>query len=217
MNLALAMTLARLMKTENYPAYEYRIRFCWWGAEEIDLLGSDYFVKQAQVETRVGERLTDFLVYLNYDMLASPNYMFGIYDGESVKNRSLTSTIAGSRRLTSMFRNWFNQQNLPWTSTNFSGYSDYAAFLREGIACGGLHSGSAEIKSKDERNSYWSVLGTTYGGISGIAYDPCYHRACDTIENINLFALEKMTRAAAHILESLGNQHHLREWLYYSD
>ncbi|CAF5141192.1 unnamed protein product, partial [Rotaria magnacalcarata] len=35
-NLALAAALSSLLETSNYPTYKYRIRFCWWGAEELD-------------------------------------------------------------------------------------------------------------------------------------------------------------------------------------
>ncbi len=38
---------------------------------------------------------------------------------------------------------------------------------------------------------------TLYGGIAGAAFDPCYHQACDTIDNINDEALDQMSDAAA--------------------
>ena len=31
-----------------------------------------------------------------------------------------------------------------------------------------------------------------------MAYDPCYHQACDTFDNISLEALDLMSDAAAH-------------------
>ena len=37
-----------------------------------------------------------------------------------------------------------------------------------------------------------------YGGSDGIAYDPCYHQACDTFDNISLEALDQMSDAVAH-------------------
>ena len=38
------------------------------------------------------------------------------------------------------------------------------------------------------------------GGKAGVAYDPCYHLACDTIDNVNLVALDEMSDALAHAL-----------------
>ena len=37
-----------------------------------------------------------------------------------------------------------------------------------------------------------------YGGTAGVAYDPCYHQACDTIANLNNTALDQMSDAIAH-------------------
>lgn len=51
------------------------------GAVEIGLLGSNFHVKEAKSSTVVIERLSDYLVNLNYDVLESFNFIFGIYDG----------------------------------------------------------------------------------------------------------------------------------------
>ncbi|CAF4999203.1 unnamed protein product, partial [Rotaria sp. Silwood1] len=76
--LVLALNIARLFQTSSlqYSTYQYRIRFCWWGAEELGLIGARYHVEQALLPSTniVGERLQDYLVNLNYDMLAGPNY-----------------------------------------------------------------------------------------------------------------------------------------------
>ncbi|CAF4530933.1 unnamed protein product, partial [Rotaria magnacalcarata] len=79
--------------TSIYTTLKYRIRFCWWGAEEIGLIGSDFYVKQAKLSTIIGERLSDNLVNLNFDMLGSPNYVFGIYNGETITNTTPENAI----------------------------------------------------------------------------------------------------------------------------
>ncbi|CAF1107460.1 unnamed protein product [Adineta ricciae] len=213
-NLALAVALARLFRTPFYHKYKYRVRFCWWGAEEIGLLGSDHHVKQAKNSSTIGERLSDYLVNLNYDMLASPNYIFGIYDGRTAKNDTPAQALPGSNKITSLFREWFVEQHLPWDYTDFSGRSDYGPFLAEGIVAGGLFSGAEDVKSVEQRNRYDAVLGQGLGGIPDIKEDPCYHKACDSIENINVFGYEKMVQAAAYALEYLGRKEDLRSWLY---
>jgi len=38
----------------------------------------------------------------------------------------------------------------------------------------------------------------TYGGAAGVAYDECYHQACDTTNNLNTRALDEMGDAVAH-------------------
>ncbi|CAF1446827.1 unnamed protein product [Rotaria sp. Silwood1] len=212
-NLGLAVALARLFQT-SYEKYKYRVRFCWWGAEEVGLLGSDFHVKQAKLSTVAGERLSDYLINLNYDMLGSPNYIFGIYDGRTANNNTPTQALPGSNKITSLFREWFTEQNLPWNNTDFSGRSDYGPFLAEGIVAGGLFSGADGLKSMEERNYYDKMLGQGMGGIAGAIHDPCYHRACDSIQNINVFAFEKMVQAAAYVLEYLARQDDLKGWLY---
>ena len=52
------------------------------------------------------------------------------------------------------------------------------------------------------------------GGVPGINHDPCYHQACDSIQNINVFGYEKMVQAAAYALEFLGQEEDLKGWLY---
>ncbi len=210
----MAVALARLFQTPSYAKYKYRVRFCWWGAEEVGLLGSADHVEKAKNSTVVGERLQDYLINLNFDMLGSPNYIFGIYDGNTATNTTPASAIPGSNKISALFRDWFIRQNLPWDFTDFSGRSDYGPFLEEGIVAGGLFSGGDDIKTQEQRDRYDQVLGQGLGGIAGADQDPCYHLACDSIQNINVFAMEKMVQAAAYVIESLGREDNLKTWLY---
>jgi len=56
------------------------VRFAWWGAEEIGLIGSEYYVDKLAEDQEEFERL---IAYFNYDMEASPNYVRFIYDAET--------------------------------------------------------------------------------------------------------------------------------------
>jgi len=213
-NLGLAIALARLFQTSTYEKYKYRVRFCWWGAEEIGLLGAKDHVKRANISTTVGERLRDYLINLNYDMLGSPNYIFGIYDGKTANSDTPASALPGSNKMTDLFKDWFTRQKLPWDPSNFDGRSDYGPFLAEGIVASGLFSGADATKTQEQRDRYDRMLGQGMGGIAGASQDPCYHKACDSIQNINQFAFEKMVQAAAYVLEYLGRQDDLKGWLY---
>ena len=198
--------MARLYQTTTYETYKYRVRFCWWGAEEIGLAGSIHHVAEAT--------LSNYLVNLNYDMLGSPNYFFGIYDGRTARSSTPPNAINGSILISEAFRSWFDKQNLPWTYTDFSGRSDYGPFLAKGIAAGGLFSGADETKTDELRQEYENKLGKGYGGLAGTILDPCYHKSCDNVANINQFAYEKMVQAAAYLLEHLGQKSDLKKWLY---
>ena len=213
-NLVLATNLARLYQSGTYAKYRYRVRFCWWGAEEIGLVGSIYHVQQAQnASASAGNRLRDYLINLNYDMIGSPNYFFGIYDAITARPETPLSAINGSLQISQKFRNWFDQQKLPWDNTDFSGRSDYGPFLAAGIVAGGLFSGADDIKTIGQRTRY-ARLGQGQGGFAGAIHDPCYHQACDTVDNIDQYAYEKMTQAAAYMLESLGREADLATLLY---
>ena len=74
--------------------------------------------------------------------------------------------------------------------TEFDGRSDYEAFINAGIPAGGLFTGAEGIKTAEEA--------AIYGGTAGVAYDPCYHAACDDTGNLNKTALDQMSDAAAH-------------------
>ncbi|CAF1027152.1 unnamed protein product [Adineta steineri] len=214
-NLVLAINLARLYGTTNYTKYRYRIRFCWWAAEEIGLVGAIHHVQQAQNSSALSQnKLSNYLINLNYDMLGSPNYFFGIYNGSSAKPGTPPQALNGSIRISEVFRDWFNLQNLPWDYTDFSGRSDYGPFLATGIVAGGLFSGADETKSVEQRDRYESKLGEGRGGLAGAKVDPCYHLDCDTIKNIDKFGYFKMSQAAAYMLEYLGRKNDLVNYLY---
>ncbi|CAF1614836.1 unnamed protein product [Rotaria magnacalcarata] len=210
--LAMALHLAHLLAHTNYATkMNSRIKFCWWGGEESGLLGSQDFVKQAKTDGSLGS----YSVNLNFDMLASPNFIFGIYDGKTANNQTTPPrAIPGSNRITRLFVDYFEQNRLPWDYTDFSGRSDYGPFLAEGIACGGLFAGADDIKNQEQRDRYLKMLGSTLGGMANTDLDPCYHRKCDTLENLNTFAYLHMTKAAAYVLDFLAQLQDLNHWLY---
>ncbi|CAF0838016.1 unnamed protein product [Rotaria sordida] len=213
-NLVLAANLARLYQTTNYTKYKYRVRFCWWAAEEIGLAGSSYHVQQTYTATTPGERRTDYLINLNFDMAGSPNFIFGIYDANTASNATPPQAIPGSKKVTELYRNWFIGQNLPWDYRAFNGRSDYGPFLEACIAAGGVATGSDAAKTADQREKYRQSVGENNAGFAGAILDPCYHQPCDTLANIHQFGYEKLIQAAAYGLEYLGQQPNLLEWLY---
>ncbi|UJR32603.1 hypothetical protein I4U23_020063 [Adineta vaga] len=213
-NLVLATNLARLYQTSNYAKYKYRVRFCWWAAEEIGLAGSSYYVENAQNVSAEGERLKDILVNLNFDMAASPNFIFGIYDAKTALNGTPESALPGSTKITELYRDWFVGQNLPWDYRDFNGRSDYGPFLSAGIAAGGVATGSDAVKTAAQRDKYQQLVGENNAGFAGAILDPCYHQPCDTLANIHLYGYEKLIQGAAYGLEYLGQQGDLKKWLY---
>jgi Zn-dependent M28 family amino/carboxypeptidase len=60
--------------------------------------------------------------------------------------------------------------------------SDYKAFFDTGIPFGGLFTGAEGVKTAEQA--------AIYGGTAGVQYDPCYHLACDTYDNVSLEVLD---------------------------
>jgi Zn-dependent M28 family amino/carboxypeptidase len=159
-----------------------QVRFAFWGAEESGLIGSQYYV-----DSLTSREVKSIAVNLNFDMVGSPNFVRFVYDGDG---SAFGVGDTGSGVVESVFNDYFASQNLPTEPTEFDGRSDYDAFQAIGIPAGGLFTGAEGIKTPEQA--------AIYGGTAGLAYDPCYHQACDTIRNLSNTALDQMSDATAH-------------------
>ena len=162
-----------------------KVRFAWWGAEEAGLVGSTYYVANL-----TDEEAEDITLYLNFDMIGSPNYFFGIYDGDDSDGVGAGPGPDGSAEIEKTFEDFYNGVGEPFEGTDFSGRSDYGPFIAVGIPAGGLFTGAEGIKTDEQV--------AIYGGVAGDQFDPCYHLACDTFDNISLKALDVNSDAVAY-------------------
>jgi Zn-dependent M28 family amino/carboxypeptidase len=162
----------------------YQVRFAWWGAEEASLVGSTFYVNSLSEE-----ELASIALYLNFDMIGSPNHVFFIYDGDDSDGEGAGPGPDGSAEIEQAFEAYFNAVDEPFKGTDFSGRSDYGPFIAAGIPSGGLFTGAEGIKTAEEAG--------IWGGTAGVAYDSCYHQACDTYDNVNLDALDVNSDAVA--------------------
>jgi len=162
-----------------------KLRFALWGAEEANLVGSTYYVANLTAAERA-----KIALYLNFDMIGSPNHVFFIYDGDNSDNVGAPAGPVGSANIEKVFEGYFQQLGLAYKGTDFSGRSDYGPFIANGIPAGGLFTGAEGIKTAEEA--------ALWGGTAGQPYDPCYHQACDTYANNNALALEVNADAVAY-------------------
>lgn len=167
------------------------VRFAWWGAEEEGLLGSAAYVAGLSEAER--QRIA---LYLNFDMVASPNYIFMIYDGDESTWEAPVVVPEGSIEIEDLFESYFTSAGVPYDDAEFSGRSDYEAFILAGIPAGGLFTGAEDEKTA-EQAAIW-------GGTAGEWLDPCYHQACDDIDNISMEALEVNADAIALAVLAYG-------------
>jgi Peptidase family M28/PA domain len=160
------------------------LRFAFWGAEELGLVGSS-----AYVHSLTGSQRRQLSSVLNFDMVASPNFARFVYDGDKEP--------PGSARIENAFRTYFAAHRQPVEELSLDGSSDHAPFAEAGFAVGGLFTGADERKP--------ASAARRFGGTAGKPYDSCYHQACDTVANVNMRVFDQMADAAAAVALHLAS------------
>jgi Zn-dependent M28 family amino/carboxypeptidase len=179
-----ALQLAREW-TQEPAQIRPRIRFAFWGAEERGLVGSRHHVGALSEEER-----RNIALYVNLDMVGSPNFVRYV-QGSSAAPGGLADVAR--RELASDFR----EHGLPFEERSGGRTrTDDASFSQKDIPTVGLHTGAGGPKS--------AAQASLFGGAPDRPYDPCYHRACDTIENIDPEVLEENTRALLRVLNAVA-------------
>lgn len=171
------------------PPVRNAVRFGFWSAEEIGLLGSANYVQSLSVD-----ELKDIALYLNFDMLASPNPAYFTYDGDQSAppepEQSPPVVPEGSAGIERTLVAYLKAAGKTAQDTSFQGRSDYDGFTRAGIPAGGIFSG-AEAKMTASEAELW-------GGVGGAPYDPNYHPKTDTLDRIDRSALDINGGGAAY-------------------
>ncbi|KAJ9469691.1 Leucine aminopeptidase 2 [Diplonema papillatum] len=184
--LQMAVQLANALRG-GMNTLKQTVRFAWWGAEEIGLMGSRYYVDQ--LVEHYPEELRSIEAYINFDMEAGANYIRMIYDGETAPN---PEAVEGSVRITGMFAHAFDSAALSYGLTPLTGGSDFLPFILAGVPAGGLATGAGGVKSQQEQ--------LEHGGYANAPLDPCYHAPCDTVANVNKRCLVECADAFSRVL-----------------
>ncbi|WP_328312803.1 M28 family metallopeptidase [Streptomyces sp. NBC_00442] len=172
--LEVALKLADETKqTRKHPkALPNKVRFAWWSGEELGLLGSDHYVKSL---TDAQEK--QIKLYLNFDMIGSPNAAQLVYDGDDSDKKGAGPGPAGSAGIEGLINTYLDRRGVPHEGYDFDGRSDYGPFIEVGIPAGGTYTGAEEIKTPEQAKKW--------GGTAGEAFDPNYHAKGDTLKNID--------------------------------
>ncbi|MGW3820166.1 M28 family metallopeptidase [Streptomyces sp. NPDC005046] len=174
---AAVLETALAVARSNYQPTKH-LRFAWWGAEELGMVGSRYYVNSLTTANR-----SKISGYLNFDMIGSPNPGYFVYDDDSAIEKTFKTYFTGIGVSTEI-------------ETEGDGRSDHAPFKNAGIPVGGLFSGADYIKT--------SAQAAKWGGTAGKAFDACYHSSCDTSSNINDTALNRNADALAYAVWELS-------------
>ncbi len=185
---AILETAIQLSTLED-PANQ--VRFAFWGTEEEGLVGSTEYVNELSDQER-----ENIAMYLNFDMIGSPNYARFVYDGRGELEESMPPP-AGSAEIQQLFEDYFADQDLESEPTELGGTSDYAPFIEAGIPSGGVFSGAGDVKTEEQAERH--------GGTAGEPFDANYHTADDDIDNINETAVTELSGGIAHAVQTYAN------------
>ena len=163
------------------------VRFAFWGAEEDRLAGSiDYVFGLTR------DQLNDIALYLNLDMIGSPNAGFFTYDGDQsgVAGADVDEDVPiGSAGLERTLAGYLNLAGKRSADTPLLANTDVSAFLTAGVPVGGVTTGGPQDKT--------NVQARLWGGKAGEPFDPNYHGPRDTAKAVNRDALALMGSAVA--------------------
>jgi Zn-dependent M28 family amino/carboxypeptidase len=163
------------------PDIRNAVRFGFWGAEEEGLLGSTNYIESLNQDA-----LKDIALYLNFDMVGSPNPGYFTYDGDQSTEPDPRSGVPrvpeGSAGIERTLVHYYRGADKTPEDTDFNGRSDYDAFTRAGIPAGGTFSGAEENKTKEQAE--------LWGGEADKPFDPNYHKKTDTLDHIDRPSME---------------------------
>ncbi len=185
-----AFVLETAIRLAAQGAPKNKVRFAFWGTEEEGLVGSTEYVGSL-----TDGEVDDIALYLNFDMIGSHNYARFVLDGRMELPDS-SGAPSGSGAIAKVFEDYFAEQDQVSEPGVLSGRSDYRAFMQAGIPSGGLFSGADGVKTEEQVE--W------YGGTAGEQFDPYYHTADDTLENVNWDSVAELAAAGAHGVEFLA-------------
>ena len=184
-----AAVLETAVALGSSPDIKHAVRFAFWGAEEIGTVGSKKYVQSLSVD-----QLKDIALYLNFDMVASPNVGYFTYDGDQStrpgRGEDAPRVPEGSPGIERTLVAYLTSMGKTAQDTSFDGRSDYDGFTLAGIPAGGLFAGAEEKKSAEQAK--------LWGGTADAPFDPNYHRATDTLDHVDREALGIQGGGAAY-------------------
>ena len=138
------------------------LRFAWWGAEELGLIGSTTVGCSASVARRT--RPYRALPELRHGR--SPNHVFMVYDANQSSFIAPVAVPPGSAAIEATFESFYTYAGEPYDDTAFSG----AAITRRSSATGSrraAYSPAPNSQTPQQHRSGWHRRAQ---------FDPCYHR-----------------------------------------
>ncbi|BCI51321.1 peptidase M28 [Mycolicibacterium litorale] len=179
-----AAVLETALQLGGSPQVDNAVRFAFWGSEEIGLEGSRAYIRGLDAE-----HLDDIALYVNVDMLGSPNAGYFTYDGDQSAATAPMPVPEGSAGVERLLAAYLNTAGVRPADMPLGNATDYEPFLAAGVPIGGLTTGAAQQKTP--------VQARLWGGRAAAAFDPNYHTRRDTVDNVDRRALSIMAPGVA--------------------
>jgi Peptidase family M28/PA domain len=195
---ATILDIAQMMRKVN-PLH--KLRFIWFGGEELGLFGSTYYVNELKPTA-----LSHIAYDLDSDVTATPNYVIGILDPRAVdffgrtvstefpKNVYEPSEI--SRNQSIAYFNSIGKHHELFSPVGTDAFN----FNKAGIPASGMLTGQDCCKTPEEVELFGGSLGNYDGNIpsfdGGCVDNP--FRWCDNLSNNNPEVLTFMSKAFAN-------------------
>lgn len=157
------------------------VRFAFFGSEETGSQGSWSYVRSLSSQER--EKI---MLYLNLDMVASPNAGYFAQGGKG--NDKSEAGPPGSATVAHVLADQLTKTGMHAETIEFAG-DDESPFIDANIPSAGAENGDRKDKSHGQAK--------VWGGEEGKPFDPCYHKACDRLDNVNRDVLRHYLHAIA--------------------
>lgn len=171
------------------PPVTNAVRFAFWSAEELGLIGSENYVRSLDEQG-----LRNIAMYLNFDMLGSPNACYFTSDADQSTKPDFDSGLQlipeGAPGIERTLVSALESNGVTPEDMAFDGRSDYDSFTRAGVPSGNMDTGAEEDKTPAQAKEW--------GGEAEKPCDPNYHEPGDTVGNVNKGAFDKMGRVVGY-------------------
>ena len=184
-----------------------KLRFIWFGGEELGLLGSSFYVNNL-TKTELNKIGYD----LDADVTATPNYLIGVLDpaGPDLFGRTVTSTfpnrvykpstVARDQAVAYLNSIGKNHEFLSPVGT------DAISFNNVGIPASGVLTGQDCCKTQEEVDLFGGVTGNFEGNVpsfdGGCVDNP--FRWCDNLDNNDFGVMTFMSRTFANMVANMA-------------
>ena len=193
---AALLEIARVYAAQE-RASRNRTRFVWFGALPEGGFGASYYVSQLTADERAKVR-----AMIEIGPIGSPNFGRFVYDGDRPGTLPTDPAAdATSGKIEALLNDYFAVSQLGVNSATWQ--TNVRAFREVGIPIDGVMSGLADVKTAAQAD--------LFGGVAGVAFDPCHMLPCDGLANISTTALDQLSDAAAHLVLTLARRNFATE------